>query len=191
MVPALTSCSTDNSERARGAIEVSAVENGGVFVCGMLDAGSDRIPGNLDDFVPAGHVSVTIKNRPYNPFVVAPDYTPYGHFHITSVQVTWSAANPATPLAELTPFNYRADYDVTIPMNSEVTFNVMTVPFYMKNTQYFQDLLQTGINPPGPGVGPFTAVANYEFRGHDSGSQDTIVVHGSVIVEFIAVVVQD
>jgi hypothetical protein len=184
VLPALTSCDTDNSERARGAVEVSTVADGGVFICGMEDAGLDKIWPSEDDFVPAGHFPVTLKNRPYNPFITAPDYSPYGHFHVTSVEVEWVSTNPPDVLAQLTPFNYRGGYDIAIPMNSERTFNVMAVPFYMKSSPYFQDLL-FGNNDP------FTAVANLKFFGHDSGSENTIVVEGSCIVEFIGVIISE
>lgn len=184
VLPALTSCDTDNSERARSAIEVAAVAEGGVFICGMEDAGADKLWPSADDFVPAGHVPVTLKNRPYNMFITAPEFSPYGQFHVTSVEVTWSAATTATPVTELARFNYRAAYDVVIPQNQERTFDVMLVPFYMKSDPYFQSLL-TGAVPP------FTAVANMRFFGHDSGSENTVVAEGSCIVEFISVIIQE
>ncbi|HEX9710195.1 MAG TPA: hypothetical protein VGB42_09555, partial [Candidatus Thermoplasmatota archaeon] len=110
-----------------------------------------------------------------------PDYGPYGQFHITRVQVTWSSTGPSTPLAELTPFAYAANYDIAVPTETEVEFNVMLVPFYMKASPYFSDLL-TGTNDP------FTAQANIALTGHDSGSDSEVTLNASVIVEFIGFV---
>jgi len=183
LLPQLAACDEDN-ERTRSAVEISRVNSGGVFVCGMLDAGADNIAGTADDFVPAGHVPVVVKNRPYNPFIQAPDYAPFGHFHITRVRVTWDDTGPSTPMAELTPFEYAADYDIVVPTDPEVEFNVMLVPFYMKDSPYFIGLLN-GANPS------FTAQANIALTGHDSGSDSEVTLRGSVIVEFIPVIAGD
>lgn len=183
LLPQLAACDEDN-ERARSSVEISRVNEGGVFVCGMLDAGADNIAGTADDFVPAGHITVAVKNRPYNPFIQAPDYGPYGHFHITRVRVTWSEAGPSTPIDELDPFEYAADYDIVVPTDSEVEFNVMLVPFYMKDSPYFAGLL-SGANPS------FTAQANIALTGHDTGSDSEVTLRGSCIVEFIPVVAGD
>ncbi len=190
VTPLLTSCE-ENSERQRSAVEIAFVAEGGVYVAGMLDAGADRIVGTSDDFTPAGHVAITVNNRSYNQFISAPDTGPFSHFHVTDVAVEWRSTG-ASPLSELAPFNYAGGYDVTIPQGEQITFNVMVVPFNMKQSTYFQDLLGTALSGPAysPQVPSFSASAHVTLTGHESGSTREYEVEGSVIVEFIGVIVQ-
>lgn len=188
----LTSCDSDHIERSRSVVEVVSVAENGVFVCGIWDAGSDREFPTDDDFQPAGHVPITLKNRPYNEFVSSTEFSPYGQFHVTEVSVQWEAAHPSTPVDRLAPFNYTARYDVAIPIESEVTFNVMVAPFTLKTDQYFLNL--TGVPSRGGdgSTAPFNAVAHITLTGHDSGAPDEPrTIEGSVLVEFIGVIVDE
>lgn len=179
----LVSCSnSDDGEHGRSAVEFSITNEGAPFVIGMLDAGNDKIVGTPDDFVPAGHVAVTLRNRAYNQFIEAPDLSPYGQFHVTSVRVEWTSASTPADLAALQPFEYAGGMDVTIPRDADVTFGVLLSSFAMKNDPYFNGLLVGGTLP-------FVASARITFTGHDSGSADETEVVGNVICEFIGVVI--
>ncbi len=182
----LSSCDNNSAERQRTVVEVASVADNGVYVSGIWDAGRDKIFPSADDFQPAGHVPITLKTRSYNEFVQAPDLTPYGQFHVTEVSVEWRAAHPSTPVAQLTPFNYTAGYDLVIPKDTEVTFNLMVVPFTMKQDPFFMNLVAEPTRGGDGSTPPFNAVAHFTITGHDSGAPDvTQTVEGSVLVEFI------
>lgn len=191
ILPLVSACG-DDADDARSVVEFSSVAENGVFVCGIWDAGGDRSFPSDDDFIPAGHVPVTLKNRAYNEYVMAPEYSPYGDFHVTEISVSWYPVGPDTPIAELQRFNYSAQYDVMIPKDSEVSFNVLVVPFAMKSDAYFANLVNGGGLRPGDGsTPPFTAVARMVVRGHDSGDERVVEIEGAVIVEFIGVLVTE
>ncbi len=168
-------------ERGRSVVEVSQVNLGAPVVLGILNAGSDKLVGTQDDFIPPGDVVVTMRNRAYNQFITAPDEAPYGQFHVTRVHVHWTAADASTPVAQLVPFDYEAGMDVTIPKDSDATFSVLLSSFYMKSQPYFSGLVD-GSTPP------FSAVASLTFFGHDSGSTSEVEVPASALCEFIGVV---
>lgn len=191
LLPLVGACG-DDADDARSVVEFSSVANNGVFVCGIWDAGGDKAFPSDDDFIPAGHVPVTLKNRAYNQFIIAPEYSPYGDFHVREISVNWYPLSADTPIAELRRFDYRAQYDVMIPKESEVSFNVMVVPFAMKSDPFFQNLVNGGGIRPGDGsTPPFSAVARLTVRGHDSGDERIVEIEGAVIVEFIGVVIQE
>jgi hypothetical protein len=178
-VPLLSSCELSN-ERGRTAVEITAVNNGGVFIAAMLDL-NNTANDPSDDFVPAGHVPITVKNRAGNAFITATENSPFGQFHITTVQVVWTAA-PAAALPELQAFNYQAGYDVAIPINGEATFNVVIAPFAMKEQPFFQGL-RTGATEP------FMATAEITLTGHDSGSERDVTLKGTILTEFIGEII--
>ena len=194
---ALNGCDDDNSELARNAITVSAVDEGGVYVSATWDAGQNKIfpdgPADTpDDFKPFSHMPIRVKNRPYNEFITNPDFSPYGDFRITNIAVEWvsiAAGDPAR-LAQMQQFNMDAGYDISVPSGSEVIFNVLLVPFYAKG---IPPLVNLAIHPSGGdgSVAPFVAVARITLRGHDSGSTDEVEVVTQTMVEFIGVIISD
>lgn len=181
VLPLVSACG-DDADDARSVVEFSSVAENGVFICGMWDAGGDRIFGTDDDFIPAGHVPVTLKNRAYNEYVLAPEFSPYGDFHVTEIEVNWFSVGADTPIAELRQYDYSAQYDVIIPKNSEVSFNVLVVPFALKADPFFAGLVSGATQP-------FTAVARLTVKGHDSGDERVVSIEGAVLVEFIGVVI--
>jgi len=192
VVLGLAACDNASIERQRSVVEVASVADNGVYVAGIWDAGSDNIFPSTDDFQPAGHVPITLKSRSYNEFIQAPDLTPYGQFHVTGVSVDWRAAHPSTPVAQLTPFNYSAGYDVVIPKDTEVTFNLMIIPFNMKQDPFLANLVAEPTRGGDGSTPPFTAVAHFTITGHDSGAPDLPrTIEGSILVEFIGVVVNN
>lgn len=187
----LSSCDNNSIERQRTVVEVASVADNGVYVAGIWDAGSDRLFPSEDDYQPAGHVAVTLKSRSYNEYVQAPDLSPYGQFHVTQVSVDWRSAHASTPVAQLAPFNYTAGYDLVIPKEAEVTFNLMIIPFVMKQDPYLANLVAEPTRGGDGSTAPFTAVAHFTITGHDSGAPDMPqTLEGSVLVEFIGVIIQ-
>jgi hypothetical protein len=188
----LSSCDSDNIERQRTVVEVSSVAENGVFLAGIWDAGSDKIFPSTDDFQPAGHIPITLKTRSYNGFVQAPDLTPYGQFVVTAISVDWRAAHPSTPVAQLSAFNYSAGYNLVVPKDTEVTFNLMVIPFTMKEDPFFRNLVSEPTRGGDGSTPSFNAVAHFTITGHDSGAPDLPrTLEGSVIVEFIGVLIEE
>jgi hypothetical protein len=188
---ALGGCDDNNSELERSAISVSAVDNGGVYVCATWNAGQNKTipdpPDEFDDYQPFAHLPVRVKNRPYNEFITNPDYSPYGDFRITKVKVEWVAIASGDParLAELQAYNFESGYDVSVPSGSEVDFNVLLLPFYAKSEAPLINLANVyGGDGSVPG---FVAVAEMTFTGHDSGSTREVDVVSQTMVEFIGI----
>lgn len=182
----------DDIDDARSVIEVTSIAENGIFVCGIYDAGSDKAFPSDDDFVPAGHVQVVVRNRPYNQQQIAQTYEPFGDFVITGVRVEWVpvvGSTSDTDLANLRRYNYDAQYDFVIPRNMALPFNVMLVPFSMKADPYFANLVAAY---GGDGsTRPFTAGARMTFTGHDSGDERQVEFEAFAIVEFIGVVIDE
>jgi hypothetical protein len=187
----LGSCDSDNIERQRTVVEVASVADNGVFLAGIWDVGRDRIFPSVDDFQPAGHIPITLKNRSYNEFVQAPDLTPYGQFVVTAISVDWRASHPSTPLAQLTPFNYSAGYSLVVPKNTEVTFDLLVIPFTLIQDPFFMNLVSEPTRGGDGSTAPFNATAHFTITGHDSGAPDLPrTLEGSVLVEFIGLIIE-
>ena len=181
-------------ERNRSAVEIVSVAENGVFLAGMVDAGADRDPcAPQDNSIPAGHIPITLHNRPYNEFNTANEQSPYGIFHVTEITVEWVTAFASTPadaqaaFNALVPFNFVSPYDVGVPIGETVTFNALIVPLHLKSSAFFQDLLPVCIG--GNAAPPFSATAMVTLAGHDSGSEEIVYVQGSVIVEFVGALI--
>jgi hypothetical protein len=182
-------------ERNRSAVEIVSVAENGVFIAGMIDAGADRDPcAAQDNSIPAGHVPITLHNRPYNEFnTTVNDQSPYGLFHVTEITVEWVTAFGATPadaqaaFNALVPFNFTSPYDVAVPIGDEVTFNALVVPLHMKSSAFFVDLLP--VCAGGNAAPPFSATAQITLAGHDSGSEEIVYVQGAVMVEFVGALI--
>lgn len=193
---AVNGCEDDNSERARSAISVSAIAEGNVYVCPTWSAGQNKTfpdqPGDtLDDIHPFAHMPVRVKNRPYNEFITNPDYSPYGDFRITNIEVEWTRIASGDParLAEMQAYNFEAGYDISVPSGSEVIFNVLLLPFYAKSEA---PLINMTAAYGGTGAVPsFVAVAHITLTGHDSGSDHEVDVITDTLVEFVGVQITD
>jgi hypothetical protein len=189
LIPALAGCG-DDADDARSVVEVSSIADNGVFVCGIWDAGSDKEYGSDDDFQPVGHVRVVLKNRSYNSFVNATEFQPFGDFHVTGVAVEWVPLGGITDtvqLQNLRAFNYTAQYDLMVPKDEQVGFNVMIVPLSMKASPYFANLAGS---PRGNGsTTQFSAGARILIEGHDSGDERLVTVEAFAIVEFVGVII--
>ena len=195
-VAGLTGCDDNNSELERSAISVSAVNEAGVYVSATWDAGQNKTfpdfdPADRDDFQPFAHMPVRVKNRPYNEFITNPDYSPYGDFHITQVEVEWidiASGDPAR-LGEMQAYNFTSGYDITVPSGTEVIFNLLMVPFYAKGEAPLLNL--TNAYGGDGSVPPFVAVARMTFIGHESGSTREIQVVAHTMVEFVGVIIEE
>jgi len=186
----LSSCNSDNIENQRNVVEVASVADNGVYVAGIWSAGADKDFPSDDDFRPAGHVLVTLTNRAYNSLIQAPEYSPYGQFHVTGVSVDWRAANAATPVAQLAAYNYSAGYDLVVPRDSEVSFNLMIIPFAMKDDPYFANMVAEPSRGGDGSTPAFSAVAHFTITGHDSGAPTSPrTLEGNIIVEFVGVII--
>ncbi len=182
----------DDIDDARSVVEVASVAENGIFVCGIYDAGQDKLFPSEDDIIPPGHVLVRLQNRSYDDLISAETLEPYGDFVVTGVQVEWVPVTGSTTeeqLANLRRFNYSAQYDVMIPKDSQVEFNVMLVPYAMKEDPFFQNL--TSAYGGDGSTPPFTAGARITFTGHDSGDEREVQFTGFAIVEFIGVIIDD
>ena len=180
----------DDIDDARSVVEVASVAESGIFVCGMWDAGTDREFPSDDDFRPAGHVEVQLRNRSYNEQIVAESFQPYGDFVVTGVRVEWFPVTGSTSdetLSNLRRFNYDSQYDFIVPKGETVPLNVMLVPFAMKSDPYFSNLT-SGRGGDGS-TAPFTASARMTFTGHDSGDDRLVTFEAYAIVEFIGVII--
>lgn len=180
-LPLLTSCD-ENAQRGRAAIEIVSVAEGGVFVSGQVDAGPDKEVGTEDDFQPTGHVPVMVRNSP-NPLFTESPGAMLSDFHVTSIQVEWSSPD-ATADAFLDQWEFTQGYDVVIPSNSEVEFLAFVLPLAAKQDPFLEGLL-TGATDP------FFASARLTLTGNFTGDERSVRVRGSVIVEFVDVIVQD
>jgi len=181
----------DDIDDARSVIEVTSVAEGGVFVCGMWDAGSDKEFPSEDDFRPAGHLLVEVRNRPYNEQEVSLPFTPYGDFIVTGVRVEWFEIPGATDpdaIAALQRYNYDAQYDHLIPKGTTSTFAVTVVPFSMKSDPYLSNLV--AVYGGDGSTEPFVANARMTFTGHDSGDEREQTFEAYAVVEFIGVILE-
>lgn len=181
----------DDIDDARSVIEVESVAGSGVFICGIYDAGSDKAFPSEDDFRPAGHIPVVLRNRSYNEQIVAGTYSPYGDFIVTGIEIEWVPVTGSTSdeaLNNLRRFNYKAQYDFLIPKNEFATMSVMLVPFAMKDDPYFANL--TSAYGGDGSTTPFSAGAKMTFTGHDSGDERQVSFEAYALVEFIGVLVE-
>lgn len=175
-------CSDDGI--GRSVMEVTAVNEGAPYVSAQLNAGGDQITPSPDDFVPAGHCEVTIRNRAYNEFVTATAEQPFGAFVIDRISVEWQPLVAGTGADELPAYNRTYDFGSVVPRGEEVSFMVMLVSFEMKATIPALQALESG-------APPFSAQALVTFTGHDSGATDTFYSFTTTIpVEFIGVLIE-
>lgn len=198
LLPMFVSCSEENNERKRSVVEFSAVGEGGAVFVAPWNAGTnkefpDTDPDDRDDFRMAAYVPITLKNRAYSSYIAAPDYSPYGHFHVTELSVHWTSVQATTQdvqmLAALQSYDYTVNYDLVIPKDSEVTFQALLLPMGALAASPFQDL--TSAYGGDGSTAPFIANAMITLKGHESGSEDLITLQGGVLAEFIAAIIPE
>jgi hypothetical protein len=176
----LAGCSQDGSEWQRLVCEVESVNAGNPLISGYLDAGSDRIEGTTDDFLPIDIVPVAFHARPYNSTMVLPEDGPNSYFDIVAYDLTW-LPGPTCP-DELTNYNVvNAPCHARVPVYDEGAVNILIADRNMKNQDWFHDLfLDRTLS--------FGATADLVFYGHESGSDELIEIRAGLQVSFCGVV---
>lgn len=184
LVPALlafAACRQNGVDHS--VMEVSAVNDGEPVIDAQIDAGPDHILGTDDDFVPAGHRPVRVRNRAYNDFMGATADGPFGAFVIERVAIAWEPLAAGTAADRLAAFDRSYATSIVVPRGEELTVDVMLVPFQMKAVSPLADLLA--------GAPPFAAQARTTFSGHDTDAPDVHYAFEALIpVEFIGAAVR-
>jgi hypothetical protein len=176
----LAGCSQDGSEWQRLVCEVETVNAGNPLVSGYLDAGSDRIEGTTDDFLPIDIVPVVFHARPYNSTIVLPEDGPNSYFDIVAYDLTW-IPGPTCP-DELLDYNVvNAPCHARIPVYEEGALGILIADRGMKEQDWYYALFEDrGLS--------FNASADLVFYGHESGSDELIELHAGLQVTFYGVV---
>jgi hypothetical protein len=174
---------SDGNEFQRLVCEVSAINEGVPLVSGYLNAGSDRIAGTPDDFLPIDYALVEFHARPYSSLIVLPEDAPHSYFHVTRYDLIWHPASPGSePLVNYDIIG--AGVDVLVPVNEEAEVAILVADRYMKEQPFYSSLYL------GAQI-PFTARAELRFYGHETGNEDEVMVTGSFMVSFVGVVIDD
>jgi hypothetical protein len=177
----LAGCEERGNEYQRLVCEIDMINDGVPLVSGYRHAGQDRQPGTDDDYDPIDNVVVQFHARPYSSAIVLPADAPYSYFHVTEYDVIW---HPLTVGGEELP-NYNiigGGCDVLVPVNGEAAVSVLVADRYMKEQPFFRDLMT--------GKAPFTARCELRFRGHETGSDQTVELRGSLMVNCVAWVIE-
>jgi len=179
---ALTGCSDNSNELQSLVCEVESVNEGAPLIMAALNLGTDGAPGGGDDFVPIDYVPVVFRARGGNSNVSIPEGGTYSSFIITSYDLAWTS-NDQSVQSALSVFNITdgmASAQVQIDNDSVVA--VLVGPMEMKAADLFQDIL----NLAEP---PFTARANFTFKGHVSGTDHEVSIPAGLMVNAIGAVV--
>ena len=178
----LTGCSDNSNELQSLVCEVESVNEGAPLIMAALNLGTDGAPGGDDDFVPIDYVPVVFMARAGNSNVNIPEGGAYSSFIITGYDLTWTStdANAPAALADHNITNGLASAQIQIDDNSVVA--VLVGPIEMKGASWFQDIL----NLAEP---PFTARANFTFKGHVSGTDHEVLIPAGLMVNAIGAVV--
>jgi hypothetical protein len=174
-------CENSGNEFQRLVCEVSQINEGVPLVSGYLNAGPDRIVGTVDDFFPIDYAEIIFHARPYSSLVTMVEDGPHSYFHVTSYDLIWHPLSPGSePLV-----NYGitgAGVDVLVPVYEDAAVSILIADRYMKEQSFFSDLFF------GTQI-PFTARCELRFHGHETGSQDEVVVPASFMVSCVGVVI--
>lgn len=179
---ALTGCSDNSNELQRLVCEVQMVNEGSPLISAALNAGSDRIVGTTDDFVPIDTVPVIFRARTYDNATFIPTDGTYSSFIVTHYSLVWSSTDPNAP-ANLSDYNITGGLvNAKVPVEEETVVAVLVAPMQMKEEPWFQAI--------GNGSAPaFSASAAITFSGHVSGTDHVVDIPAGLTVNFIGVVV--
>jgi hypothetical protein len=180
---ALTGCSDNSNELNRLVCEVESVNGGVPLVSAAVNVGGDGISGTADDYVPIDVVPVVFRARAYNSSMNIPEDGTYSSFIVTGYDIIWSSSDPNAP-AELSDFNLTGGaVSAKVPVDDEAFVSVLVASAEMKNTTWFQAILN--------GAPAFTAQANIIFKGHVSATDHEIEIPAYLTVNFIGAVKDD
>jgi hypothetical protein len=176
----LAGCSEDGAQYQRLVCEVQSVNAGNPLVSGYLDAGSDRIEGTTDDFLPIDIVPVVFHARPYNGSTLLPEDGPNSYFDVVSYDLTW-IPGPTCP-DQLLDYNVvNAPCHARIPAFEEGAVGILIADRGMKEQDWYYELFaDRGLS--------FNATADLVFYGHESGSDELVEIHAGLQVTFYGVV---
>lgn len=174
-------CENSGNEFQRLVCEVSQINEGMPLISGYLNAGQDRLVGTIDDFFPIDYAEVIFHARPYSSLITMVEDGPHSYFHVTSYDLIWHPMSPGSePMV-----NYGimgAGVDVLVPVNEDAAVSIMIADRYMKEQPFFSDLY-FGVQIP------FTARCELRFHGHETGSEDEVVVPASFMVSCVGIVI--
>jgi hypothetical protein len=180
---AYSGCSDNSNELQSLVCEVELVNEGAPLIMAALNAGNDGIVGTTDDFVPIDYVPVQFTARGLNSSVQIPDGGAYSSFIVTGYDLVWSSTDTNAP-AELTDFNITNGLaNLQVPIDDDAIVAVLVGPLEMKNASWFQDILAAS-------APPFTARANFTFKGHVSGTDHEVTIPAGLMVNLIGAVVE-
>lgn len=191
LVP-LVGCDSDNdSELQRVVCEVELVNDGAPLVSAYVEDGGDGIigadptSGTNDDDLSFDQVAVSFRARPFSTSTTTIiEDGAYSSFIITGYNLIWHAG-AAAPL-DLSPYNVtNGPFYLKVPINEDAVAAVMVVDRAMKGAI----LAAMGGSYPNnlwPETLDFTAIAELQFIGHDSGSQHETTIYSGLSVTFTA-----
>lgn len=176
----LVGCSKDGAEWQRLVCTVESVNAGNPLVSGYLDAGSDRIEGTTDDFLPIDIVPVMFHARPYSSTITLPEDDPNSYFDVVAYDLTW-IPGPNCP-DELLDYNIvNAPCHARVPVYEEGAVAILVADRGMKEQDWYYELFEDrGLS--------FSATADLTFYGHESGSDELIEIRAGLQVTFYGVV---
>ena len=179
---ALSGCGDNESELQRLVCEVESVNEGVPLISAALNYGSDGASGGDDDFVPIDFVSVVFRSRALNSSMTIPEDGLYSSFIITGYDLIWTSTDPNAP-AELSNSNVTGGMaNAQVPIDNDAVVTILVGPLEMKGTTWFQALLNT--------APPFSASAQFIFKGHVSGTDHEVDVPAGLMVNFVGAVVE-
>jgi hypothetical protein len=172
----------DGNDWQRLVCDVQSVNNGQPLVSAFLHAGSDRIVGTDDDYVPIDHVQVVFHARPYGQQIMLPEDGAYSWFQVERYDIEWTT-DPGAPV-DLTPHNITGGtIAAMVPVYEEAAAAPLVVGIDMKSAPWFVDLYNGNIPS-------FQANANFTFYGHETGSDEEVAIEAGMRVTFISVIVE-
>ncbi len=175
-------CENSGNEFQRLVCEVSQINEGMPLISAYLNAGQDRVVGTPDDFFPIDYAEVVFHARSYSSLVTLVEDGPHSYFHVTSYDLIWY---PLTPGSEpLVNFGITgAGVDLLVPVDEDAAVSILIADRYVKEQPFVVALFSGG-------QVPFTARCELRFHGHETGSEDEVVVPASFMVTFVGVVVE-
>ncbi|RKZ18996.1 hypothetical protein DRQ50_02980 [bacterium] len=198
----LIGCESGNdSEWQRVVCEVELVNEGAPLVSAYVVDGGDGIigfdplTGTSDDTFPFDQIAVSFRARPYSVSTMTiPEDSAYSSFIITGYNLVWRTSTTNPDSLDLTQYNVtNGSLYLQVPINADAVSAVMVVDRAMKGgvlAAFEAAWYADPGNLPGSFPGfwtdtqDFTAIADLQFIGHDSGSRHETVINSGVGVTF-------